>query len=50
MSIGKGLRQVGYSDCPGGGQIVVAGMRATGLRNVCIIRCQVSQTSFQRNT
>jgi hypothetical protein len=24
MSSAKGLRQVGYFDCPGGGQIVVA--------------------------
>ena len=25
MSSAKGLRQVGFFDCPGGGQIVVAG-------------------------
>jgi hypothetical protein len=28
MSSAKGLRQVGYFDCPGGGQIVVAGTTA----------------------
>ena len=28
MSSARGLRQVGYFDCPGGGQIVVAGTTA----------------------
>ena len=28
MSSAKGLRQVGYFDCPGGGQIVVTGTTA----------------------